>query len=136
VTRAPLLPQDGRLRRREAAPVARPEARPAASDRVTRRGRDLAGSALFRSDTGTLASLVPPAPPVERRLAALEAAPAPAATVATPLSTASAPRDAPAAAARPPRLAPALNADPTVRAAASAGCLTTLGAFSCHRRTP
>jgi hypothetical protein len=102
---------------------------------VARRLGFLAGSA-FPSDTGTLVSVPPRARPGERRVAALETAPAPAAIVATPPCTASAPSDAPALAALPPRRAPAPSADPTVRTAASAGCFTALGAFSCQRRIP
>ncbi len=75
-------------------------------------------------------------PPPERRVAVFEAAFAPEATVVIPPRTARAPSDAPAPAALPPRLAPAPTADPIVRMTASAGSLTTAGAFSCQIRAP
>jgi hypothetical protein len=80
--------------------------------------------------------MVPERPPPERRVALFEAALAPEATVVIPPRTARAPSDAPAPAALPPRLAPAPTADPIVRTTASAGPLTTAGAFSCQIRAP
>jgi len=75
-------------------------------------------------------------PPAGRRVAVLEAMPAPETTVVIPPRTARAPSDAPAPAALPPMLAPAPTADPIVRTTASAGLLTTAGVFSCQTRTP
>jgi len=75
-------------------------------------------------------------PPAGRRVAVLDATPAPETTVAMPPRTARAPSDAPAPAALPPMLAPAPTADPIVRTTASAGLLTTAGVFSCQTRTP
>jgi len=88
------------------------------------------------SDTGTLVIVVARPPPAERRVAVLEATPAPETTVVRPPRTARAPSDAPAPAALPPMLAPAPTADPIVRTTASAGLLTTAGVFSCQTRTP
>ena len=88
------------------------------------------------SDTGTLVMVRARPPPPARRVAVLEATPAPETTVAMPPRTARAPSDAPAPAALPPMLAPASTADPIVRTTASAGLLTTAGVFSCQTRTP
>lgn len=80
--------------------------------------------------------VLPRPPPPERRVAALDATPAPATTVVTPPRTARAPNDAPAPAALPPMLAPAPAADPIVRTTSPTGFLTTAGTFSCQTRTP
>jgi hypothetical protein len=88
------------------------------------------------SDTGTLVMVLARPPRAERRVAVLEATPAPETTVVMPPRTARAPSDAPAPAALPPMLAPAPTADPIVRTTASAGLLTTAGVFSCQTRTP
>jgi hypothetical protein len=102
-----------------------------------RAGRALDGVDPRRPpDTGTLVMVLPRPPPADRRVAALEATPAPATTVVTPPRTARAPNDAPAPAALPPMLAPAPAADPIVRTTAPAGSLTTAGTFSCQTRTP
>jgi hypothetical protein len=88
------------------------------------------------ADTGIFVNGFPLGVGVGRRVTALEAVPAPAATVATPPRTRRVPSDTPAPAVLPPRLAPVPSADPTVRTAASAGRLTASGAFSCQNRVP